>query len=299
MIISSFIQWLVLGYMVKEFLHTNLGYDFPDLDVFMQIVQERATKLSYDIVYFIINNFSKAQIMYNKWNKQITKPHAHAVSIDFCKNGEILKSVVLDKEFKDVEMEHVQCDISNYDFVLVTDDLHGEKNKICLTDKSKNVMEVEKSNIKFLSFNVHYKNESYDIKLYSDKENFYTVKNRINKNFLKFQLKQMGVDVCEEFPYKINIIDHDVNIIELDNNHEIIIEKDSYEIQKAPLPEPQELPEEGGVRGTQFPDEGVRGTQFPDEGVRGTQFPDDEDDFVKVENTEKTSNQLFHPGYVV
>ena len=276
MIICSFMQWLVLGYMVKEFLQSNLGYEFPNLDVFIQIIQEKATKLSYEIVYFLINNYSKAQIMYNKWSKQmqIEKPHVHAISIDFCKNGEIVKSVVLeDKKLKDVEMEHIQCDISNYDFALVTDDLHGEKNKICLSDKTNNVSEVEKSNIKFLSFNLHYKNQSYDIKLCSDKENFYTVKNRINKNFLKFQLKQMGVDVCEEFPYKINIIDHDVNIIELDNKDEIIIEKDSYEInQDIAFPDPLIL----------------RERQLSDE---------DDDDFVKVEN--KQNVDIFHPGYII
>jgi hypothetical protein len=282
MIICSFMQWLILGYVVKEFLQTNLRYEFPNLDVFVQIMQDKATKLSYDIVYFLINNYSKAQIMYNKWHKQIKmdKNNAHAVSIDFCKNGEILKSVVLNKKFKDVEMEHIQCDISNYDFVLVTDDLHGEKNKICLNEKSNNVNDVEKSNIKFLSFNVHYKNQTYDIKLHSDNENFYTVKNRINKNFLKFQLKQMGVDVCEEFPYKINIIDHDVNIVELDNNHEIVIEKDSYEIKKTDFDNCDKKTNPNNENKNEHPCEG------------------DEDDFINVEN-EKMNFELFHPGYVV
>lgn len=263
MIILSFMQWLFVAYVIKEIFEGQ---------------KDKLRKLSYDVAYFVINNYSKAQIIYNKWNKKQIKSSylPHAISIDFCKNGEIVKSIVLDKEFKDVKTEHIQCDIANYDFAVVTDDLHGEKNKICINEKSDDVNKVEKSNIKFLSFSIHYKNKCYDLKLCNDKENFYTVKNRINKNFLKFQLKQMGVDVCEEFPYKMSIIDHDVNIIELDNNDEIVIEKDTYEIKKS--------------NNSVEVDEKENQTKEDSEA---------EDEFVKIENVTRSENNIFHPGYVI
>jgi hypothetical protein len=241
MIICAFMQCLFLAYVAKEFIQTNFGYNFPLLNLIIENIQSKTTKWSYHVFYLAINNYSKSQIMYNKWIKPLfpkeEKEEIHAFSIDFCKNGEIVESVIINNKLTDaVSCEHIKCEISDYDFVVVTDDLHRVQNvpsnKIWLKDKNELATQLEKSNIKFLSFDLHYNDKVYDIKLHNDKESFYTVNNKINKDFLKFQLKQMGADVSEDFNYKITIIDHDVNVVEVDDTQEIVIEKDGYQIQK-------------------------------------------------------------------
>ena len=275
MIICAFMQCLFLAYVAKEFIQTNLGYKFPLLNIIIERLQNKTVKWSYNIFYVVINNYSKCQIMYNKLIKQWTpkeeKEEIHAFSIDFCKNGEIVESVVINNKLSDVVTENIKHDISEYDFIVVTDDLHRVQNiassKICLKNKEQITNQLDKSNIKFLSFDLHHNDKVYDVKLHNDKESFYTVKNKINKDFLKFQLKQMGVDVSEEFNYKVNIIDHDVNVVEVDDTHEIVIEKDGYQIQKI-------------------------------NSSIGNESSGEDDDFVRVDPS-TANNSLFHPGYVV
>ena len=195
MIICAFMQCLFLAYVAKEFIQTNLGYKFPLLNIIIERLQNKTVKWSYNIFYVVINNYSKCQIMYNKLIKQWTpkeeKEEIHAFSIDFCKNGEIVESVVINNKLSDVVTENIKHDISEYDFIVVTDDLHRVQNiassKICLKNKEQITNQLDKSNIKFLSFDLHHNDKVYDVKLHNDKESFYTVKNKINKDFLKLK----------------------------------------------------------------------------------------------------------------
>jgi len=224
-------QWLFVLYVVKEFCKKN-GYEFKEVNELTDSLMTHGNNIACNVAYTLIRQYSKFQIYLQKWLKENKKDAPHEICIDFCKDNKIVKTIVLHKDAS----EHIQLDISSdkYDFAILTDDLHKVNDKVSnkriLKSPSEKTICVDKSNVKFLSFNVRYKDNVYEIKLHNEKENFYTINNRIDKDFLKFQLKNMGVDVCDEFPYKIELIDHNVNIIELDDKHEIIIKKDDYEI---------------------------------------------------------------------
>jgi hypothetical protein len=233
MFLFTFIQGLFIVYVVKEFCKKN-GYEFKEVNDLTDALMTHGNNIACNVAYTLIRQYSKIQIVLQKWlkdnNETSKKDMPHEICIDFCKDNKIVKTIVINKDAS----EHIQLDVDKYDFAILTDDLHkvndNVSNKKMLKSPSEKTMCVDKSNIKFLSFNVRYKENVYEIKLHNEKENFYTINNKIDKDFLKFQLKNMGVDVCEEFPYKIELIDHNVNIIELDDKHEIIIKKDDYEI---------------------------------------------------------------------
>ena len=241
MIVLTLIQWLFLAYVAREILKKN-GYEFQQMNNLSETLINEGNKLACNVAYVIIREYSKFQIYLQKWlkknnitmNVNAKQNMPHEICIDFCKDNKVVKTIVVDKDL----IEHIQLDISSdkYDFVILTDDLHkinhSISNKILLKSSSSKTLNVDKSNLKFLSFNVHYKDNVYEIKLQNDNENFYTINNRIDKDFLKFQLKKMGVDVDDDFSYKIELVDHNVNIIELDDKDEIIIRKDDYEIVK-------------------------------------------------------------------
>lgn len=235
MFLFTFIQGLFIVYVVKEFCKRN-GYEIKEVEQLSNAVMTHGNNIACNVAYSLIRQYSKFQIFLQKWlkenNETSKKDLPHEICIDFCKDNKIVKTIIVNKDAS----EHIQLDISSdkYDFAILTDDLHKVNDKVSnkkiLRSPSERTICVDKSNMKFLSFNVRYKENVYEIKLHNEKENFYTINNRIDKDFLKFHLKNMGVDVCEEFPYKIEIIDHNVNIVELDDKHEIIIKKDDYEI---------------------------------------------------------------------
>ena len=91
-----------------------------------------------------------------------------------------------------------------------------------------------KSDIEFINITVVFKNEdkTYDISLRSDTSNFYAVGNNINKYIIwSLILEQHVVDRygCD---YNLQLIDHNANIEQYNQNTEIIIHKNGYYIEE-------------------------------------------------------------------
>ena len=89
------------------------------------------------------------------------------------------------------------------------------------------------SNITFFAVELTYKDEIFSIELNSEEYNYYIVNNVLNKTFFKYYLTiVLKVDIdYNNFDYIVNIIDHNVNIVELTPNDYLIIKKDDYEIK--------------------------------------------------------------------
>ena len=90
------------------------------------------------------------------------------------------------------------------------------------------------STYKFLSFECIYNDVTYNIELKTNKYNFYITDTIIDKYFIKYYLEnilQYNFDnncMNENFTYKLLLIDHNVNCIQLTELDSIYIKKDDY-----------------------------------------------------------------------
>lgn len=91
-------------------------------------------------------------------------------------------------------------------------------------------------NYTFISFDLYIQNElkllNYDLNLFFNGNNYYVVNNKIDKYVICFFLySRHGVyqnpDLCK---YKLNIIDHKANMVEVCEKDVIMLYKDDYEI---------------------------------------------------------------------
>jgi len=79
---------------------------------------------------------------------------------------------------------------------------------------------------------LEHKNEKHRIELKNDMYNYYIVNNSLNQNFFKYYLKNVQKTAIDDnnFDYTVYIIDHNVNIININQYQYIIIEEDGYKI---------------------------------------------------------------------
>ena len=92
----------------------------------------------------------------------------------------------------------------------------------------------ELSDISFIALYLNYNNVRYHINLKTDKYNYYLVGNIINKLFLQYYintvLNHTNFVIDDTTSYSLELMDHEVNMIYLDIEDAIIIEKNSYHI---------------------------------------------------------------------
>jgi len=121
------------------------------------------------------------------------------------------------------------------DFIIYSDkQKSGQVNKIVCYNKPYN-FSYQKCKFKFVSLTVGFsENEQYNLKLFTEKENYFIVNNRLNKYLFCYLIrKQFGIikdetTVC----YTLEILDQDVNNISLAEKDEIVLELEKYTIRQ-------------------------------------------------------------------
>lgn len=111
------------------------------------------------------------------------------------------------------------------------------KDKICRTitdSKDTQIIEYKKSNVSFVSVSLICDNETFDVNLNDNAYNYYVVGNCLDKTFFKYYMRHIllrNVD-SRSFKYTVEIIDSDINILKINENQQIIINEDSYNISE-------------------------------------------------------------------
>jgi hypothetical protein len=149
------------------------------------------------------------------------------------------------KRFEDMiicDLEYVD-DFSYYtmivtDLFLINDLNKNIQNKKVINNLDNCEFSFEISDITFIALYLNYNDVRYNINLKTDDFNFYVVGNIINKSFIQYYIKNiLHHDILintDEIPflYKLELMDHEVNVVELDNTQYIIIEKNGYRIDR-------------------------------------------------------------------
>ena len=156
--------------------------------------------------------------------------------LSFYKNGNELDKIVYN--VTNNKCDDFNCfvkelnDEKKYDLLILSDKKENSEcvNKIHYTECPKTTDYIN-SNIKFLSMEISYNNNSYPIELKNNTYDHYIVNNILNKDFFKYYLVNvLNVEIKDDnFDYTVSIIDHNVNIIELRSTSQIVIKQTDYE----------------------------------------------------------------------
>ena len=191
------------------------------------------TKICYNIIYA----YSFCQVTLNK-TIQFVGPYLKTGVKNV--HSRILCNINITNPFTIVNAN------SKSNFVLIKSPT--PKNDMIILDKVPDSLDniiYETSSPHFLS--LYLKTESnYNIELSSDSMNFYVVGNIFNANFFKYYLQNVlnvvisndiSNDISNEnqFTYKLELMDHNVSIVYLDETQSILINKDGYEILESSL----------------------------------------------------------------
>jgi hypothetical protein len=91
------------------------------------------------------------------------------------------------------------------------------------------------SKITFIALYLNYNDARYNINLKTEAFNYYLVGNIIDKQFVQYYINNIlklpfNYEKEDMLSYQLELMDHEVNMISLNDCQSIIIEKDSYQI---------------------------------------------------------------------
>jgi len=122
----------------------------------------------------------------------------------------------------------------NFDLIIVSDKKDGSEqiNYIHYTEFPQILDDYKQSTIKFFSIELEYKKAIHSIELTNENYNHYIVNNVLNKVFFKYYLTNvLNIEIDKNiFDYKLVVIDHNVNVVELTQNDSLIIKENNYEL---------------------------------------------------------------------
>jgi hypothetical protein len=232
----------MISFYLNKFLIGMLFIDMIERR-FPEELKNFMVSLSYNVIYI----YSKAQILFMKYNKKINEfiesnPSLLKIKNDFNLLIQSTKYRVNKLEFiKNGNL--IENKSTDYDFAIYSDLKINTicENKKIFQNNEQLTEDYEISNIQFMLIELLVgEKKTFKITLKNEKYNFYIVENMLSKDFFTYYLKNIHDDKFDlteesikEDKITIKIIDHDVNKIEFDltdKNEYIIIEKTSYKL---------------------------------------------------------------------
>ena len=247
----------------KEFEgYSNQLFEYVQNNESMKPILPYIVKVGYVFIYF----YSCYQIFLNKiirfFNPYVMsvrdKVHDYLVkrniiSNKMCKkevdtNSPQVKTIVtffnegvqINKEelltcFNETDVTKVNT-TGNYDLLVISDVCEDSRENIIIfskiTDTSNSKYEL--SNIQFLALYLKHNDNNHIINLCESNKNYYVVDNVINSAFVKYYLinvLQTTIDTDKPFVYTLELMDHNVSMVYLDETQSIIIQKYGYKIE--------------------------------------------------------------------
>ena len=200
-------------------------------DYFRTNFPENYNRFLINVMYYCVYTFSKIQHTTNKYiigpiNSFIdhyTRSY-NEKNIQFVFDNEVTCITNTIRLFQDIPYM--------YDFIIYTKKKERIKlKKLIHGIPNDDRFECEESNIKFILVEIEFDNETIKIDFKPNShDNYYVVGNIFNATFIRYLLATYYL--VDELPdeYKLKILDHSVNSIEVDETKSIKIEKNGYSI---------------------------------------------------------------------
>lgn len=270
---------IIIPICLSFYFVVNSKYVHSYRDIFKQNAQTFGIKTIYNLFYVYsvceincikIYNFSlpfiksiqnNTQYFLEKYNiisqsEVILNPETKNTRIEIYNHtGLQFLQEDISQKFEDIsiyDLEYVN-DFSQYT-IIVTDLFSTNnsnkkyiQNKKIINNLDNYEFNFEICEITFIALYLNYNDVRYNINLKTDEFNFYVVGNIINKSFIQYYIKNILHDNIlintDEIPflYKLELMDHEVNVVELNETQYIIIEKNGYRIDKNEMPKILEI----------------------------------------------------------
>ena len=229
----------ILPYIIK------FGYAMIYIYSFFQILLNKViskclpyVKIARDSTreYLVKHNIMSEKVFANASNSSNTNTIKTIIS--FYNEGALVNMQESDISFKDL----TQTDIKSYgprldyNLLVISDKNENKSDTNILTFINKNIPTefcYELSNIKFIALYLKHNDQTYSIDLYHNSNNNYVIGNVFNNAFYKYYLTNVlniSIDNSKPFLYELELMDHNVNMVCLNEKKSIIIEKDDYKI---------------------------------------------------------------------
>lgn len=208
------------------FIAYNIIYYYSCCEIYLNKAKLFIKPLIIIMYTYIENLLKKYKIM--KCSKDVGE-----LVLDFFYEGKFLTTINFDKNNKDINFDKAPI---NYDFIVCTDFNNSTMaNKICVSNIYHYIeydFDFEITNFTFLSLQLIYKDNNYNIELKNDNYNFYIVNNVLDKNFFTYYLKYiLNLDNLErEFSYNLELLDQDVEMRYFSDKDILVLNKESYTI---------------------------------------------------------------------
>jgi hypothetical protein len=209
------------------FLQEDILYDFVGL-LYSKI---NVYNISYNLLYFVSLCQIKVRQLTNQINKLVLTYKKDHISLEYYKDGFLYRYFEMDDytRFDDIKESYDYIVVSLHKYDKELNEMYIHK-YIC--SNLTNNLNLEESDLRFISLSVNYNGEEYKLELRNNKINYYVVNNVINKLFVKYYLENIYKikGLSNEIKYDIHLIDNEVNIKNLTEEYSIVIYKDHYTI---------------------------------------------------------------------
>ena len=288
-----FIYTVLFGLFVHEILRNFYPEHYAELKT---LATDKVVSLSYNAIYA----FSVCQIVWNKFSRQWLVPLSTAIYA-FCssfigkiespmnnpsfminvysKGHQVCSELTDINDLKEIPISMMATDYPDCDMLVISDLRTNPINRYCMYHCFDNwSVSYEPSDIKFISVLLVYEGNQYSFDLFTPEWNYYFKGNVIGHDFVRYYIiNKLHINsVPQKIKYTLEIIDHNVNMITVDETKDIVIHKDTYEIQIKAHKE-QESVVSTPFKQEQQPEE----PEEPEE--QEQQKQEDSDGFVKID----------------
>lgn len=221
----------VLPYMVK------VGYAFIYMYSCCQIFLNKVIRVSNPYVMSVRDKVHdylvKKNIISDKMCKRDVDTNSSQIKtiVAFFNEGVQISKEELSTRFNEVDVTKY-VPTAHYDLVIVSDLCENGRENIVTFSKTPFInSNYELSDIQFFALYLKHNDNNHIINLCEGNKNYYVVGNIINSAFLKYYLinvLKVTIDTSKPFVYTLEVMDHNVSMIYLDEKQSIMIQKDGY-----------------------------------------------------------------------
>jgi hypothetical protein len=155
-------------------------------------------------------------------------------TFEIYKDGNLEEKIAIFKHSENFDIDKQLKNCESYDLILIYDNNGNIKSidKLCNIEFPTKMLYAI-SNVKFIAIELIYNDNNYEIQLKTETHNYYVDGTVLNRNFLKYYLKNvLKVNpINDSFDYTLVVIDHNANMMELKSDQTIIIKENDYEIK--------------------------------------------------------------------
>ena len=200
-----------------------------------------------EAAHFCVLTYSRLQIFADRLYRNLKKNpefksyadyfEGHFMNFFFPQIGniEIIKDSQVFAYTTDEKLAGLHYPVELMDFLIFSDKQEsGQSNKVVCYSAPYN-FSYEKCKFKFISLTIKFsEKEQYNLKLLTEKENYFIVNNRLNKYLFCYLIrKQFGIIKDEtNVSYTVEMFDQDVNNISLTEKDEIVLEVEKYTVRQ-------------------------------------------------------------------